>query len=213
MRKIYLVPGIEMDSMLFKFFEFEGYESKVIKLISHDKDDNLSTYAKKISEQIDVKDPIFIGFSFGGILAVELGKLFPDSHIYVISSFKRRDEISPLLKFLGNIRILKFFPEKILRTSNFIRNFLLGVKKNNQEKLDLIYKDIPDGFLSWALDNCLRWTNQTVPSNTVHLHGEKDNIVPIKYIDDCIMISGAGHLMFSYQARKIRKILQNDYLG
>ena len=100
-------------------------------------------------------------------------------------------------------------PTSIYRDSNFLKNKLLGIPKDNQENLDKIYKNLPsDDFFKWAFHSSMAWDNKEVPKNLVHIHGELDKILPIKNIKNPVSVKGAGHLMFCYKAKTISRLIQ-----
>ena len=63
-------------------------------------------------------------------------------------------------------------------------------------------------YLKWAVDNLLRWKNDTVNPNLVHIHGTKDKIFPIKNIDNCIKVEGGNHEMIIIRAKWFNENLE-----
>jgi hypothetical protein len=51
------------------------------------------------------------------------------------------------------------------------------------------------------------WKNEQIPDNLVHIHGTKDNIMPIRYIKNCIRVKGGGHLMIYQKAAQISQLI------
>jgi hypothetical protein len=39
------------------------------------------------------------------------------------------------------------------------------------------------------------WEQNEVIPNIIHIHGDKDAVFPMKYINDCINISNGTHIM------------------
>ena len=63
-------------------------------------------------------------------------------------------------------------------------------------------------YLPWAIKNVLHWKQKSDFSNTIHIHGNKDGIFPIKNIKNCIIVDGGTHIMILNKAKKINKILE-----
>ncbi|MDR6737034.1 alpha/beta hydrolase [Sphingobacterium sp. 2149] len=60
----------------------------------------------------------------------------------------------------------------------------------------------------WAIHEILRWKNRFIPSNLVHIHGDKDRIIPIKSLKPSFVIKGAGHFMTVTHAGEVEKLLR-----
>ena len=50
-----------------------------------------------------------------------------------------------------------------------------------------------------------------VNNNVIHIHGNKDEIFPIKYIKNCIVIEGGTHVMILNKAKRISLILEDIF--
>lgn len=214
MKKIYFIPGIEMDPKIYRLYKFEDFQNHIIKWPPPFPKEPFSHYAKRIAEQITDKEPYLIGFSFGGMLAIEIAKILTPKKVILVSSAKTCHEYPFYIRFLAKTKCYHLLPKYLYTQSNPIRNYLLGTKNNKQQKLAKIHSKLPRGFMKWAIDQSIKWNNTTIPkSHIIHLHGSEDNILPIKKIKDVVEIKNAGHLMFAYQARIIRqhlkKILSN----
>ena len=63
-------------------------------------------------------------------------------------------------------------------------------------------------YLNWAIHNVLHWKNTSPQENIIHIHGNKDEIFPIKYIKNCIPVEGGTHAMIIVKAKKISAIIE-----
>ncbi|MGE8429356.1 MAG: alpha/beta fold hydrolase [Sphingobacterium sp.] len=62
--------------------------------------------------------------------------------------------------------------------------------------------------MNWAIHQILQWKNKFVPDNLIHIHGDRDRIIPIKSIKPSFVIEGAGHFMTVTHAQEVEKRLQ-----
>jgi len=74
---VYFISGLGADERVFQFIDLTKIEHYFIKWNEPKKDESLSEYCLKLTEQIDKTNGIIlIGVSFGGIIAQEILKSF-----------------------------------------------------------------------------------------------------------------------------------------
>ncbi len=71
-------------------------------------------------------------------------------------------------------------------------------------------REVDIEFNEWAVDQVIRWKNEEIPANLVHIHGTSDRIFPHFYINDAIWIKGGTHFMIVNRAKEISKILMKE---
>ena len=103
MKDIYLLSGLGADHRVLQDLDFSGYNITFIKWIQLIKNESIEDYAKRLTEQIITQNPIIIGLSFGGIMAVEIGKLIDTERIILIASAKTKFEIPFYYSFAGSL--------------------------------------------------------------------------------------------------------------
>src|SRR5688572_18170241 len=103
-KTIYLIPGVGANDKIFQNLDLSGYEVVHLNWPKHKKHEHIETYVRKLLPQIK-KDtrPIFIGVSFGGIVAIELAKLLNPYKTIIISSIKTYHERPIKFLFLNTI--------------------------------------------------------------------------------------------------------------
>lgn len=74
--------------------------------------------------------------------------------------------------------------------------------------LKQILRDTDAKFLPWAINQIVNWKNNTIPSNLIHIHGNKDRIIPIRNISPTFIIQGAGHFMIITHAKEIEILIK-----
>jgi hypothetical protein len=211
-KTIYLIPGVGANDKVFMNLDLPGYEIVHIKWPKHKKNESLQSYVKKLVPQIKTDtEPIFIGLSFGGIVAIELAKLIQPSKIVLISSIKTHHERPLKLMFLNSLKFHRLLPGKLVLQFRFWLNWLLGkLSAEEWELIESMIKEVNIEFNEWAVDQVIHWHNDEVPDNLVHIHGTGDRIFPSFYVKKAIWIKGGSHFMVVNRAKEISKIIMKD---
>ena len=209
---IYFMPGLAASSKIFEYIKLseEKYKVHYLEWIAPESEkETLSDYAAKYLPLIKHEQPVLIGVSFGGLLVQELSRLLETRKVIIISSIKYRSEMPRRLRFLKNSQAYKFFPSrKLSRIDDFSKyDFHPHLKKKTE--LYNKYMSVRDEkYLNWAIHNVLHWKNTSPQENIIHIHGNKDEIFPIKYIKNCIPVEGGTHAMIIVKAKKISAIIE-----
>jgi pimeloyl-ACP methyl ester carboxylesterase len=213
-KPIYLISGLGADERIFQNLDFGHYEPKHIKWIAPKLDESLQAYAIRLSEQIKTAQPILLGVSFGGMLAIEIAKYIDRQQVIVISSAKNKNEIPLIYRLFGQLNLHKLIPTMLLKQANFLTYWFFGMKtKSEKELLKSILRDTDKAFLKWAINAILKWENTEGVENLVHLHGNCDRILPIKNIKKVdFTIEKGGHLMVYNEAKAINEWLSRNIL-
>lgn len=212
MKKIFLIGGLGADERVFQHISLYPFEQIFVQWLPSFRNEPLADYAKRLATQFILEnDPIIVGVSFGGMLATEIAKLKPKAKVFIVSSAKTFKEIPVYFRILGYLNILKFTPIQLFKYHTKITDWFFGVK-NKQESLLLesILQNTDGLFLKWALNQIVHWENTIVPSNVFHIHGNKDRILPSKFVNPTITIAGGGHLMILNKALEISKIIEHQ---
>lgn len=210
---IYFMPGLAASSKIFEYLHFSDdiFDCHYFEWrVPESENQSLESYAQNYVEQIRHERVILIGVSFGGVLVQEISRLIKVKQVIIISSLKNNREMPKRLRFLKNSKAYKIFPSsRLSRIDDFSRyNFTPNLKK--KAALYDKYLSIRDeNYLNWAIYNMLHWENKSGENNVIHIHGTKDEIFPIKYIDQCIAVEGGTHAMIITKAKKISKIIEN----
>jgi len=208
---VYFMPGLAASSSIFEHIKLNQSEFEAFFLewkIPH-KDETLQQYAKRISEDIQHKNPVLVGLSFGGILVQEISRIIRVRKTIIISSVKSNKEFPVRMKFAKFTRIYKFFPMRIFTNieryiPDSINNKYLKGRKEMYKK----YMSVRDEFyLKWSIKQILLWNRKTSDPDITHIHGSNDEVFPIKYIKDCFVVEGGTHVMILNKFRWF-----NEYL-
>jgi len=209
MSKIYVFSGLGVDRRVFANIDFKNLDVEFIDWIEPLKNEDIKAYAKRISQSIKANNPILIGLSFGGILAIEISKIINTEKVILIASAKTKNELPKVYRCAGKFKLNKLVPILILKQSNFITNWFFGIKaKSENIMLKNILKNTDPVFLKWAINEIVNWKNELIPEKYIHIHGDKDKIIPIKNIKADFIIKNGGHFMTVNKSKEIEKIIQ-----
>jgi pimeloyl-ACP methyl ester carboxylesterase len=204
MKQIYLLSGLGADHRVLQDLDFTGYQTTFVKWIQPLKNEAIEDYAKRLTEQIKTEKPIIIGLSFGGMTAVEIGKLIKTEKIILIASAKIKLEIPFYYRFVGSLGLHKLLPVSLMKQPNFISNWFFGTEsKKDKALLANILQDTDSVFLKWAIDKIVNWQNVITPPNLTHIHGTSDRILPYKFVSSNVTILNGGHFMTTNKAEEL----------
>jgi len=208
-QNIFVISGLGADHTVFKKLVLPGYTLVHIQWVTPNNKDTLATYAQKLLPQITQENPIVLGLSLGGMLAVEVGKQIPTRKVISLSSISGRSELPLYFKFAGYCRLQKMLPLFAFAKGNRVTHWFFGVKAADDKLiLSQVFKDLDRHFLYWALNAILNWDNQVLPSNLLRIHGTNDHVLPKhKNGDYFALIENGSHLMLLDQSQKVSEVI------
>lgn len=206
---IYILSGLGVDQRVFSKIDFEGLHVTYIDWISPLLKESMSDYAKRMSLQILDDKPILIGLSFGGMMAMEIAKIIEVQKIVLLASAKNDRELPFLYRVIGALKLNRIIPNAFLKQHNIIVDYFFGIS-SREDKLMLkkILLDTDPIFLGWAINQILNWRNREIPAPVIHIHGDKDRIIPTSKIKPTYLIENAGHFMTMTHAKEIEMLLK-----
>ena len=208
-KTIYVFSGLGADERVFHKIDFGNNSVVFIKWIIPYKNEPIENYALRLTEQITGINPILIGLSFGGMMAVEVAKYIDTEKIILISSAKNKNEIPFYFRLAGTLGIHKIIPSFLLVKANIFTNWFFSNRTVEDKKmLSAILHDTDTVFLKWAIAKIATWKNKTAFTNLKHLHGTADRILPFKNVTAHVKIDGGAHLMVLTNAAEVSQILE-----
>ena len=211
MDKIYIFSGLGVDKSVFDYIDFSNLDVEFVDWIAPLEKESLKNYAKRISSIIVSENPIVIGLSFGGILAVEISKIKKIKKLILIASAKNKNELPRIYQIAGKLKLNKLLPSALLKNQNFITNWMFGINTESEKQLlKTILEETDPKFLRWAINEILNWKNELTPENFIHIHGNNDRIIPIKNVKADYIIANGGHFMTVNKAEEIGEIIKNS---
>lgn len=212
MQDVYFISGLGADDRLFQYLDLSSIRPHFIQWITPVKNETWESYAGRLLNQIKIVDPVLVGMSMGGMMAVEISKLIPVRKIILISSAKTKHEIPPYFRFLKIIRGHAWLPYKVLKRLGLIfGGWLFGTTCKAEDHLlkELIH-DTDEIFFRWAWQRVATWKNEFVPGNLFHIHGNRDHMLPIRFIKADKVITRGTHLMVVNKAEEISLLLHKQ---
>lgn len=209
LKPIYFVSGLGADERVFAWLKIDGYRPVHIRWLQPQVGETLAQYAERLKAQILDPEPILVGLSFGGLVALELAKQVSARQVILISSVKDDREIPiyfKLFRFLPVHRILPF--KSLLWAVYWLTNWLFSVEDSNEKRLlKNILTDTDPVFLKWALHRVVVWRSQQIPQEIFQLHGRGDRIFPNRWVKADVEIDG-GHLIVMNRAPVVSQLIE-----
>ncbi len=176
--KIYCISGLGVDERAFGNIDIPEAELVFVDWIPPKKKEDLTSYAKRLFqiENPDAKS-MYMGVSFGGMIAQEWAKLQAPEKLILISTTHDSRNIKSVLRILGKLGLHRLLHPKIALVFAPITFSFFGVKsKRDKDMLKDILRDTDPKFFRWATSALLHWKTE-FSANAVHIHGKKDKII------------------------------------
>jgi pimeloyl-ACP methyl ester carboxylesterase len=207
-----LLPGMGADGRLFGPQRAHGFDFEVPPLPIPEPADDLSTYAARVRDMLDLAGPCVIGgVSFGGMVACELAAICRPRCVLLIASCRSR---AALPCWHRPARwISRVVPDVFIRRGGVIgcqRIAKLESLDRHQRQLTLeMFLGTPVSFLRRAGGMVLRWKGvQPLECPVHHIHGQRDSVIPIKRVEPDEIIPDGGHLINLTHADQVNRFIE-----
>jgi pimeloyl-ACP methyl ester carboxylesterase len=212
--RAYLLPGLAADARLFQpqIDEFPGIT--VPAWIEPKEGESLERYSRRMAEQLQPEAPYWIGgFSFGGMVALEMAPyLRPRPQgVLLICGVRGRHQITANFKRQATLGSL--VPDNIQKVfyGPYAERFAEqeGLDEANTQLLTRMAVAVDPKFLRWASKAALDWFGELNVAGVriVHIHGEKDTVIPDVRKQATHTIRGAGHLVTLTHSKEVNAVL------
>jgi len=213
---VYFMPGLAASTSIFERIKLPESEFEMFFLeweIPLEKE-SLQDYAKRMAQKIKHENPVLIGVSFGGILVQEMASFITVRKVIIISSVKCNLEFPKRMVLAKSTKAYKLIPVSLVQNIESLAKFSFGKKVNERLKLYEKFLSVRDKrYLDWAIEQVVLWERKVIDSDVIHIHGDADDIFPIKYIKDCIVVKGGTHVMILNKYRWLNANLPQIILG
>jgi pimeloyl-ACP methyl ester carboxylesterase len=212
---VYLMPGLAASSAIFERIELPVATFEIVFLEWEIPlyNESLSDYAKRIATKITHPNPVLIGVSFGGILVQEMATFVQARKVIIISSVKSNLEFPRRMKIAKTTKAYKLIPMSLILNLENLAKFSFGGKINQRIKLYEKYLSVRDiKYLEWAVEKVILWDRTVIDESVIHIHGDNDDVFPIKYIQKCIVVKGGTHIMILSKYKWLNANLPNIIL-
>ncbi len=203
-KTVYCIGGLGTDEKIFRNLVLPGWELKHLPWLKPNDKETLEEYATRMIAPVTEENPILIGVSFGGMMSIEIARLRPIKKIILISSIKTHLERPKWMGISGKLRLHKISPSKPNRFSENLANKRLGVTNESERDFANSYRrSVDKDYLSWSINQIVTWKNNWQPENIVHIHGDKDQVFPIKKIKATHIVKDGTHMMVMNRADEV----------
>ena len=213
---VYLMPGLAASATIFERIALPEAVFEIVLLeweIPLDQE-TLPDYAKRMTGKIKHPNPVLIGVSFGGILVQEMAAFVQARKVIIISSVKSNLEFPRRMKIAKTTKAYKLIPMSLILNIENLAKFSFGTKVNQRLKLYEKFLSVRDiRYLDWAIEKVILWDRTVANKNVIHIHGDADDVFPIKYISDCIVVKGGTHIMILNKYKWLNANLPEIILG
>ena len=195
---VYFMPGLAASSTIFEriILPEDVFETVPLEWEIPLDNETLPAYAKRITQKITHPNPVLIGVSFGGILVQEMANFIDARKVIIISSAKSNIEFPRRMKVAKTTKAYKLIPTNLLSNVESLAKFSFGAKINQRLKLYEKFLAVRDKrYLDWAVEQVILWERTVADESVIHIHGDADDVFPIKYIQNCIAVKGGTHVM------------------
>jgi pimeloyl-ACP methyl ester carboxylesterase len=213
---VYFMPGLAASSLIFERIDLphEPFEVHFLDWELPVGEESLAEYAKRMSEKITAPNPVLIGVSFGGILVQEMAAFLDPQKVIIISSVKSNLEFPRRMKIAKTTKAYKLIPTSIFSNIEKLSAFSFGKSIAQRLKLYERYLSVRDvHYLDWAIERIVLWDRTQVDTSVIHIHGDADEVFPMQYIKDCIVVKGGTHVMILSKYKWLNENLPAIILG
>lgn len=211
------MPGLAAGPSIFENIKLpeEQFEMYFLEWFLPIENESIESYALRMTQKITHDNPVLIGVSFGGVLVQEMAKIIKTDKVIIISSLKTNKEFPSRFKIARNTKAYKLIPTQLLADIEKLVKYAFGdniVAK--RLKLYEKYLSVRDKhYLDWAIETILCWNQKEINEAVIHIHGDADEVFPIKHIRKCIVVIGGTHIMilnkFKWMNENLPKLILN----
>ncbi len=211
------MPGLAAGPSIFENIKLpeEQFEMYFLEWFLPIENESIESYALRMTQKITHDNPVLIGVSFGGVLVQEMAKIIQTDKVIIISSVKTNKEFPSRFKIARNTKAYKLIPTQLLADIEKLVKYAFGDNiVTKRIKLYEKYLSVRDKhYLDWAIETILCWNQKEINEAVIHIHGDADEVFPIKHIRKCIVVKGGTHIMilnkFKWMNENLPKLILN----
>jgi pimeloyl-ACP methyl ester carboxylesterase len=214
MQTVYFISGLGANRRTFSRLDLQFCQPVFLDWLQPEKGETLESYAVRLMQAIPEEAPIIVGLSMGGMMATEIAKRKPAARVIIISSNKTRTEFPAYLRIGVYLPFHRWIPAKSQQDTKRLFRWIIGPKGDTSiNLLRSIQRESDPHLTNTFIDMILRWKNETVPPNVVHIHGTADRLLWYRKVKADYTIKGGTHLMVMNNAAEISELLKKLVTG
>ena len=209
---VYLMPGTAANPSIFEHIRLpkKTFRIHYLEWMIPLDNENLTSYAKRMSLKVTYKSSVLIGVSFGGILVQEMSLFLSLRKVIIISSVKTRFELPRRMKIARITKLYKLIPTRLANNVDALAKYTFGKTVTKRLELYKKYLSVRDKkYLDWAIEQVICWDRIIEIPNVLHIHGNNDAVFPIKHISNVLVLEGGSHIMIVSKFRWFNQNLPN----
>jgi pimeloyl-ACP methyl ester carboxylesterase len=205
----YFIPGLGADERVFSRLRPPGPAHVLVWLAPLSPTELLAHYAARLAQAVPTGHACWIvGVSFGGLLALEIGRLRPLARVVLISSISSASQLPPMLRLARATSLYRLVPFGLLARLPRLAQWFFGAKGGGEYRLlRQILRDTDPLFARWATAQLLAWQSADVPT-AIRVHGTHDRLLPAGTAPVEYLLPGAGHFLIVSHVVQVSQILQ-----
>ena len=184
-------------------------EAVFLEWIDPLRSESLKNYALRLAAPIDTSEPFaIIGLSMGGMIATEIARQYKPAFIILISSIPSSKQLPGYFKMAAALRLHRLVPVSLVKSASRYKRLFTTESDEDKAVLRDIIRDSNPAFIYWAMDAILKWRSEGLLLPYIHIHGTRDEVLPIRYTKPTHVIAKGNHLLVMNRANEINQILQ-----
>src|SRR5690606_37699308 len=212
---VYFVPGLAANSSIFEYIELpkDKFQIHLLDWMIPSPGETLKDYARRLADQVKHDNVVLLGVSFGGVVVQEMAQFLSLKRLIIVSSVKCQRELPRRMRYASRSRLFKILPTSLVNHVDLLGKLAIGDFAKKRVELYKKYLSVTDTrYLDWAIENMVCWDKREHMQEIVHIHGDKDEIFPFKYIEGCITVPGGTHVMIINRFRWFNENLEEIIL-
>ena len=214
---VYFMPGMAASSLIFEKIKLPStdFETHMLDWFMPEKKETLQHYAERMAKEVKHENAVLVGVSFGGILVQEMKQFLKPRKIIIISSVKSNQELPVHMKIAKATKAYKLLPTSLAQNIDALAKYAFGAEivKQRLEMYKVFMTRREKEYLDWSIEQIINWERVAVDPDVVHIHGDADEVFPIKYIKNYINVKGGTHVMIITRYRYLNTLLPKIILG
>jgi len=169
----------------------------------------LAQYATRLAQAVPANQACWlVGVSFGGLLALEIGRLRPLARVVLISSLQSANQLPLVLQLARATGVYRLVPFGLLARLPRLAQWFFGAEGGAEyQLLCQILRDTDPQFARWATAQLLGWQSTGVPT-AIRVHGTHDRLLPAGSAPVEYRLPGAGHFLIVSHASQVNQVLR-----
>ena len=213
---VYLMPGMAANPTIFEHIKLPKNQFKIhwLHWIIPLKDELLTDYAKRMTEQVKHEDIVLLGVSFGGVIVQEMNKYLNVRKLFVVSSVINKHQLPKRMKLIKTTKAYRLMPTQLLSNIDLLAKYAFGEFIKKRVHLYKKYLSVNDKiYIDWAVKQMVCWDQESSPEGVIQIHGDNDGVFTQSCDKDCIVVKGGTHIMiinkFKWFNENLPKLILN----